>query len=389
MTVRHAGVAGAAAALVAGLAACGSRDTVATSLGGSSAYCQGTGPVVLADGATCTGALAQRTFTRALCACAGLTVGPDLVADGFDSRAGPWTAAAEGGAGGDVGVSGGLFLVGALQLSGSLTASGNVESGSTVSVGGDLDVAGNLVRSAATVTVGGSARVGGSVDVSSLTVGGTLTTAPGATVQGTVAASGRISDAVTVDPPCPCGGTGAVDVAGYVAQHRVTNDNAVIGLTPDGLTTVTAARSLDLPCGRFYVDLVQGDAPLTIRATGRAALFVGSGINFSGPLTIDVAEGAELDLFVRGALNLSGALQLGNAERPRALRVWTDASGAMQVPADTPWAANLYAPALDLVLGGSLTVQGAVVAAHVVNGGPTLALHYDRSIAEAGATCGQ
>jgi hypothetical protein len=380
---------GLLAALAAALGGCVARDTVARSENGgrdgAPAFCAGAGPPVLVGG-TCTGTLSERYFSRAACACGGLNLASDLVTDRFDSRVGPWVA---GGAGGDVGVVGGLSADGLLRVGGSLIVSGGgLAGGPTVSVGGDLAVGGAVGRPGTAVRVGGSARIAGDVAVASLAVAGTLTAPAGATLSpGVTADGGVMAGAVEVAAPCRCAASdAALDVAAVVAQHRATNDDAAIGLAPDALSAVDGARTLALPCGRFYLERIQGSGTVTLRAQGRAALFVGAGISLAGALAVELDPGAELDLFVAGSVNLPATLRLGDTARPSALRVWLAAPGAIGVPAGALWSANLYAPAADLAVGGPLDLYGAVMVGHVVVSAP-LSIHYDRAIASAADRC--
>lgn len=377
---------GLLAALTAALGGCIARDTVARSENGgsgASAFCAGAGPPVLVGG-TCTGTLSQRYFSRAACACGGLNLASDLVTDRFDSRVGPWAA---GGAGGDVGVVGGLSTNGLLRVGGSLVvAGGDLQGAATVAVGGDLAVGGALGRPGTAVRVGGSARIAGDVSVASLDVAGTLTAPAGATLSpGVTADGGVVAGSVEVAAPCRCAASEALDVAAVVAQHQATNDDAAIGLAPDVLSAVEGVRTVALPCGRFYLERIQGAGTVTLRAQGRAALFVAAGISLAGALAVELDPGAELDLFVAGSVNLPATLRLGDPARPSALRVWLAAPGAIGVPADALWSANLYAPAADLVVGGPLDLFGAVMVGHVV--GAPLSIHYDGAIASAAARC--
>lgn len=376
------------AASLAALSGCAARDTVATLAASQSdraAYCQGSGPPILANN-TCTGNLTQRTFARAACVCGDLTPGGDLVTDGFDSRQGPW---APGGPGGDLAANGLLHFGGLLQVNGNLTVGGGMDAGATLSATGDLDVGGALGRPNSAVTVGGSARINGSVNVASLTVAGSLTTPPGAVLSGTISASTQAPGPVSVLPPCPCGAGERIDVAGFIAQHQAANHDAAIGLAPGDLSSVAADQTLELPCGRFYLERIgaQGTASVTLRATGRTALFVGGGISVSGPLAIELAApGAELDLFVAGPVNLTGVYRIGDPARPGALRVWLASSGAFAVPAGSTLSANLYAPDADLNLSGAQDLYGAVVVNHIANGA-RLAIHRDRSVDAAASAC--
>lgn len=347
--------------------------------GTTSAFCQGSGAPVLLDG-TCTGDLSRRAFARAACSCALSTL-DELVTDGFDSRVGPWVA---GGAGGDVGALWGLSSNALLRIGGNLAvARGDLQAGPTLHVAGELALAGGLTGAVTDATVGGSAWIGGDVRVASLAVTGVLTTAPGAVLSGAISAGSTVSAPVTVPDPCPCSTTEAVDVDAIVAQHRAVNDNAAIGLSAGRLAAVGAADTLALPCGRYFVDRIQGGG-LTLRATGRVALFVGGDLTLWGALTVALDPGAELDLFVAGAVNLPASVTLGDPSRPSALRLWFSRGGTINVPFDASWAANLYAPSADFAVTTPVDLFGSIMVSRVNNSAP-LRIHHDRAIT--GAVC--
>lgn len=378
MIDRTLAVAALAAILVC--AACASRDVVAVdAVADLNAYCRGTGPPVLVDG-TCTGRLAEVAFDHAACACGDLSIA-DLTTDGFDSRTAPW---APGGTGGDVGGNAGFDFGGGANVGGALTIAGGVEAGTRLDVLGDLDVGGTLGRPSSAIGVGGAARIGGDVDVASLHVAGTLTMPASAARHGDISPV-PIAGAVLVPAPCRCD---AVAVSAIVDEHRAANDDAAIGLAPDALADVHGDATLDLPCGRFYLTRIQasGGGRITLRATGRTALFVVEDVTVDGVLDVEVAEGAELDLFLAGNVNLSGNALLGDPARPRALRIYAGAGGSINLSAGSRLAGNLYAPAADLASSAPLEVFGSLLVNHLALGAG-ITVHRDRAIASAGADC--
>jgi hypothetical protein len=374
------GRARALVALALALVACANRDVVAIdAVADRNAYCQGTGPNVLVDG-TCIGRLAEAAFGHAACACGSLSI-TALTSDGFDSRTAPW---APGGAGADVGGNGGLDFSGAVAVGGSLTIAGDVQAGTRLDVLGDLDVGSSLGRPSSAIVVGGAARIGGDVDVGALHAAGTLTMPASAARLGDITPV-PTTGAVTVPAPCRCD---AVDVPAIVDAHRTANHDAAIGLAPDALANLHGDVALDLPCGRFYLTRIQADggARITLRASGRTALFVAGGVTVDGILDVQVAEGAELDVFVTGSVNLPATALLGDPARPRALRIYADAGGAIELSAGSRLAGNLYAPAADLASSAPLEVFGSLLVGHLaVDGG--LTVHRDRAISSAGAAC--
>jgi hypothetical protein len=338
-------------------------------------------------GGSCTGDFAEELFRHAVCGCASLQFSSELVTDGFDSRVAPYGS---GGSGGDVASNVGLHGNRSMRINGNVVVSGGegIEAGdSRLDVAGDLDCGGALGRPNSTVAVTGSARIAGNVNVASMTVGGTLTSSPGASVpaEPTVIAQSRQTATVSVPAPCTCSG---IDVPALIATHAAANHDDDIGLSPRALTSVSGDQTLELPCGRFYLDEISGNGAgtVTVRATGRAALFIGGNVTLGQSLIIDVRPGAELDLFVRGSFQVSGAIHLGDPAQPRALRMYLAAGGSLSLAGGSLLAGNLWAPKADLASSGPLEVFGALVV-NRINSAAQVVLHYDRAVAFAADGC--
>lgn len=372
----------AALALAAG---CTARDTIAVPAPVGDdlpTYCAGRGASRLVDG-TCAGELAETLFHHAVCGCAALSFGVDLTTDGFDSRTAPY---AGGGAGGDVASNVGLDASLAMDVGGDVTVAGEgVEAGTRLKVAGDLTCGGPLGRPGSVIEVEGAAAVAGDVTVASLAVGGALVTAPGAVLSGDITAPVQEEAAVEVPPPCRCD---ALDVAAVVADHALTNHDDEIGLDPRGFAAVDREVTLELPCGRFYLDEIAGGAgaSLTLRATGRTSLFIGGNVTLPAGLRVELDPGAELDLFVAGYIQTVAPVVLGDPARPRALRIAVASDGSISLPEGSTLAANLFAPASDLAAPGSLEVFGSLVVRRV-NAGGSLAIHRDRAVSHAAEDC--
>jgi len=374
------------AAMALAVAACTARDTIATS-GDSgddlAAFCAADGPPVLVDG-TCTGELAEKLFRHAVCGCGSLAFSGDLLTDGFDSGMAPYTPL---GVGGHVGSNVGIDGSQSMTIRGDLTAgSDGVEAGTMMEVSGDLASGGPLGRSGSTIRVGGSARVAGDVTVASLTVGGTLVTRPGATVRDEIIAAVMESADVTVPPPCRC--EEAIDVAALIEQHAVVNHDAEGGVAPDALHDVDGDATLELDCGRYYLDDIGGntDGTVVIRSNGRTALFVAGNITLRQNLVVELAADAELDLFIGGYIQVSGVTTLGDRERPSALRIYVAVGGTISLSAGSSLSGNLHAPLADLASPVPLEVFGSLVV-NRVNGAAAVTVHHDRAIGFAGQTC--
>jgi hypothetical protein len=371
--------------------ACSARDTIATVGGrppddvGRDEYCAGSGPPVLLGG-SCTGEIAEEVFRHAVCGCASLAFNADLVTDGYDSRVAPYSP---GGLGGDVASNVGLDGSRGMTIGGDVVVSGSegVEAGDRLDIGGDLDCGGPLGRSSSPITVDGSARIAGALDVGSLDVAGSLTTPPEVTVPPEVTAQTRQTAAVSVPDPCACDDR-VLDVAAVVAAHKDANHDDDIGITPASWAAISGDATFEVPCGRFYLDEIRGtgNGTVTLRAVGRTAIFVGGNVSLDQSLVIEVAADAELDLFIDGTIQVSGAIKLGDPAKPRALRVYVDAGGSLSLAGGSVIGGNLYAPRADLAVAGPLEVFGALTV-NRINSAAQVVLHYDRAVAFASDGC--
>jgi hypothetical protein len=337
--------------------------------------------------------VAAALFARALCLCAEGGGRAALRTDSFDSRRGPY---APGGVEGGVGINGKLEPAGPLELAigGPLVVGGaeGIQSaaGFTASVAGALRVAGPIRAPAAGLTAREDAEVAGDVLLRDLRVGGTLTVPESARVevsgQRDIPSLRRApAGGIQVDPPCPCGPP--TWVSDLIEAHRQRNDNAAIGLDADRLALVREPTVLELPCGRFFLSRIEGDAPLELRALGRVALFVAGQITLGRDFRITLASpAAELDLFLRGNLNLSGDVSLGAPEAPSRLRLYVGSVGALSYSGRGQIAAGLYAPRTDLAQSGALLVHGSLLLQRLTQV-DALTLHHDLAARDLAAAC--
>jgi cytoskeletal protein CcmA (bactofilin family) len=385
------------------LTACTTTDVVATVSDGGS----GPGPDALLDalGPACTGdapprivdpggaplcpaELAAGVFRHALCACQEITTNDAFAADSFDSRQGPYSAAAAG-TRGDVATNGKLQSTGIFDVRGALTATGDpgIRVSPALTVTGALGTRGILDGAATTVTIGGDADVGGNITLADLTVTGTLRVPAGASiaVSGTQSTGALVREPVDVPLPCACDAPDLIDVAGLVAVHAGDNDNAAIGLDPAALSNFAADTTLTLPCGRFYLERVQSnEGSLTLAVTGHAAVFLREAITLGRSLTIDLASGGELDLFIADHINVAGDVRIGLPDAPSRVRVYVGGAGSINMSAASVLAADLYAPLTDLSFSAGTEIFGAAFVGRLLTAGP-VRIHYDTSVLDPAA----
>lgn len=381
--------------------ACTTADTVAVVTGDpgadaasavdAPAYCADDGPPLLLGGDSapaCAGELAAQVFRHALCACQEIGANHTFSADSFDSREGPY---AIGGDRGHVATNGKLQANEAFDVRGDLTVTGDpgVTLGPGLTVSGDLRARGVLDGAAGAVAVAGDADVGGDVQVSDLTVAGTLRVPPEAalTVTGTQELGALVREPVDIPLPCACGPDELIDVAALVGAHAGDNDNDAIGLDPSALADFAADTTIELPCGRFFLDRIQSnEGSLTIDVTGRAALFIDQGVTLGRSLTVTLQPGGELDLFIADHINVAGDVRVGDPDAPARVRVYVGGAGAINMSASSVLSANVYAPLTDLSFSAGAEIFGAAFLGRLLTSGP-VRIHHDVSVRDAAASC--
>jgi hypothetical protein len=392
------------ALLLLAFAGCANQDVVARGGGDDDGgpdvplYCQGDGPPVLVgDGITvgegdgssddvCSGEVAVRTFRHALCTCEDYVTSVGLTTDSFDSAVAPY---APGQTAGPVGIDGIMQTNDVLSIGGDLIVSGagGASFGADIDIAGTASIGGNLGRVPADVTIDGDANVNGNIDLTSLTVGGTLTYPATATATGTVNATSTVRAPVTVEPPCACEPGDLVDIQDFIASHRTDNEDALIGLTPDRLTGYSGAVDLDLPCGRYYLGPIGGDGALTIRAMGRVAILVDGDVRMTQPLNLVLGtDDAEIDLMIGGILSSVSSVTAGDPEHPARTRIYVGGVGTVELSGELQFAANLYAPSADFSVSGNATLFGSLFVKRLAQSAPMI-IHYDVDVLRADAGC--
>lgn len=345
-------------------------------------------PIVVGDaggsGGRCSGDVAASVFRYGLCTCQGLSSGASITVDSFDStRPGVMTLGTGGSVGcdADINVSNQLSVGGTLQVSGAVTVS------SPLAVGVDAQV-GATLSGDQNITIGRNAQVGGDVKCNgTLTIPGTLTYPAGKTLTAkTAVIASTVRAPVTVAPPCDCGPGNTYDIATYVEQRRSSNDNQAIALDPALLTNFTGDQTLNLPCGRFFLNRIGGSGKVNLNISGRTALFVGGDVNLTDAFSVTLAAGGELDLFINGGLTSSAPLNFGSKDAPARVRLYMGGSRNINLSAGSVLYGNVYAPDSSLVTSGSLDVYGAVFV-RSFNPSAAVKIHHDIAILNASQSC--
>lgn len=353
---------------------------------GRAAYCMGKGPpIIVGDsnggGGTCGDKIAAVAFRYGLCACQGLVTGAPITTDAFDSRMMGMIAP---GNGGSIGLNGSVNAQ-KIAVGGSLWVMGTATVNS-LSTGVDLFTADRVATDR--LDVGRDAQINGDVFANfDLRVKGTLTLPPGRTATAPMTSIGKtVRAAVNLTPPCDCDPKSLFDISGYVAGRRADNDNAAVSLDPARLANYMGAQTLDLPCGRFFLDRIGGNGAITLKINARTALFIGGDVNLSGGLRVDLGPDGELDLFIDGELVSAQPLDLGNKATPARVRVYVGGVHNINLSANSVLAGNLYAPQSALVTSGPLEVWGALFV-RSFNASADVKIHHDIAIVRGGDDC--
>ncbi|WP_163863977.1 DUF7305 domain-containing protein [Myxococcus eversor] len=354
------------------------------------AFCASTGPLLLVgDSVTgekvCSGHLAERAFRFALCSCDRLAFSAALTTDAFRSSLGKYVP---GGQGGAVATNGGVAANDTLKVGGGFSAGGadGISLGRGLSVGGGLYSGGPLTGNVS-AQVTGDAWVRGDVGLASLTVEGKLAVPAGNLMSGTVTASEVLREPVESVAPCACDDASRVDIRGLIANHAEHNHNAAIGLDAASLEGFTGERTLELPCGRFFLTGIEGQGRLNLVVRERTALFVRDAVVIGERLSVEVVPPGELDLFIGGDVTVAGQLLLGSVDAPARVRVYSAGTGTLGISAGSVIAGNFYAPGATMTLSGNAEVYGSLFVRHIEASG-ALGLHYDADVLTLGSACG-
>lgn len=365
-------------------------------LGPAPDKCEGGGPpIVIRDAPAAEGACADRTaaisFTWGLCSCNDIGL-PRLSSqteiDAFDSAAGPY---APGGSGGGMAANG-RITTSELDVSGDVRVAGvgGLDSADTT-IGQEVHAADDL-RTAETARVGEDAFVGGELN-GTIEIAGDLHVPECGAVPGSVSSASCVAGPVTVPEPCACSAADLIPIAEIVAHHAMpaNNDNALIGLSPDVFTTSGGPRRLDLPCGYYHLEEVDG--AVTIAAHGRTALFVSGDVRAGSAMAFVVDPGATLDVYVAGTLSASASLRVGSPAYPRNVRFYVggvdtsfDPPRSVDLTSDVDLAGLFYAPYGVVSSTSSLEMYGALFAGDFHNTASTT-IHYDAAAATLGGDC--
>jgi hypothetical protein len=216
-------------------------------------------------------------------------------------------------------------------------------------------------------------------------------------LSGNVQVAGSMVEAdYAIEPPCACSTAYLAELMSAIAAAESSNDNALAQLDRESMSNLTAARSFDLSCGRYYFRSVSSLSSIDWHISGHVAVFVASDFALRGQLRVTLEEGAELDVLVGGNLLLSSSARFGDPERPAASRIYVRGAVELATAEDaTPVSAasgaefvgNLYAPSATLQFAPHTEVYGSlfVMQLRILQ---SLLVHYDPTVTNGhGASC--
>jgi hypothetical protein len=306
---------------------------------------------------------APALLPQAVCVCGDL------------SHAGALSTEAPQGGSADVGVERGASFAAGTSVDGSLRV------GDALSFAGGAKVRDHVWASegisfAGSLDVGGDVATGGEVSgAGALEAGGWLRARRGVTVAGTVRSSGQGAYAEPSEPPCGCDAARLYDVKAAVDLARTKNDNARAGIAPDG-ALVADASELVLPSGRYWVRDLERVGALKLRAKGHVQLYVDGSLVHVGAARFAIDAGATLDLFVSGSVTSVGTLDLGDASRPDAFRLYVGGEGGtVSLVGAARFSGLVYAPHATVALAGGAEVDGALFAGDLTFAGAVKVRH--------------
>lgn len=336
----------------------------------------------------CTGQVAANTFLTALRTCNDTRLAGYLHTRAFDSGNGPYKEGVDDG-GGAVGINHSYFV-----------SAGYSDVGGSFAIAGDdsLSMAG-FVQARGDLKLAGSATVPGYTKVArDAWFGGTFTDLGPVTIEGDLhhekavnaiplsVGGTRTQEPVSFDRPCNCDPASMLDVPAIVAQGKASNDNASIGLDPARLSNVVGSEELTLSCGRYYLQKIGGVGSIVVNVTARAVLFVDGDLVATGNLQFKLSPGAQIDVFIRDNLLITGNASFGDKDHPAGTRLYVGGTGDVVLTGAGAFVGNVYAPRSKVTAVGFANVYGSVFANDFVVPGYARFV-YDRSITDAGEDC--
>jgi hypothetical protein len=274
--------------------------------------------------------------TYSLCACG------DIVASN--------TVTSQGGAvATDIGANDGWVSSAPIDVAGTITSDATMRADNTLAADGI--VVESVLIGSNDVRIRGDATVGGmSFPQARVTVGGTLTIPEDAPLAALVTAGDIELADVEIDPPCEC----AASVDDIATFHDFDDELE----DPHALIALTQPETLYFGCGDYHFSSIQSTNELELVIVGDTRIWIERDIDVSGPFSIEIEDGASLELFVGGRFVPTNTVELGNTSNPGALRMYV----RDHVQLASPWelAGSLFAPDANVIVSNTLELRGAI-----------------------------
>lgn len=354
------------------------------------AFCNGSGDILVAPASStssqgCDSQIVPQTFRDAICSCTDVITSGALSTDSFDSSLGPYVPAIPPAPGGSVGTDRILSCTPSIDIGGSLIVGGptsivgtireDLRAGGPLTLPSKLDVMGNAWL-ADSLSVLGEFRVGGDLRQA---------VDPARSSVGNIIVNGQdVREPVSFETPCACADGETLDVAMLASAAKARNHNDEAGFDSAALQNLLSDQTVDLPCGRLFVPSISLAAGnLTLKASGRTALFVEADLSVLGTLNLDVAADAELDIFVGANVWIAGLYDVG--DQAGRVRLYVGGS-IVSIAGGVELFGSLYAPHAQVSLVGAGVIYGSIFAGGL-SALSTVAVHYDRSVSSSGESC--
>ncbi|MFB6350986.1 MAG: hypothetical protein ABEN55_23420, partial [Bradymonadaceae bacterium] len=358
----------------------------------------------------CTGSLAKTTFRWGICSCEGLSMQNNLYIDAFDSQLGPHQP---GGYGGSFGANGAIEIgkgkifgsvwtsysdsstkslythprgPGKIFIKQQLHSGGAVQFGTDGSVDESAWVDGDITAGGAGPPGGGPPGGGGMGGGEPIPIKKTLHIPSGKKIGDRIKPNNTKRESVDVPTVCErCQEDQQIPVEQLVkARSGGNNDNAVIGLDKDALSSPGEKTVLQLPCGAYYLSEINVSNELVITTTGRTALFVDGDITSDQRLKIVPSPRGEFDIFVNGKVTLQNEIQIGATGYPASTRFYVN--GEWTFKNDGTVGAYIYAVPGGISLMNNLVMYGGMYTERLGTMN-NVDVHYDRAVLDADKKC--
>jgi len=348
--------------------------------------CNGGGPPIVVhdgDAGTCTGQLAQTSFTWGVCSCVDAKLTAEVLIDGWNSTQGPYKP---GIMGGGLGVNHAVTSSSKDDIWGPMWAAASsgvsVTMSSQSTVHHDMQSGANVTADLACLK---DAYVGGNI-VGPVAVTQTLYQ-PASGTRTNVTYGKLVTQPVTVAPPCDC--TTKIPVAAYVAAAKTTNDDQSIGLDPGILAQTNPPARIDLPCGSYYLTGFSLNGSSAIVVHGKTAIFIDGNVDTSGFLEfgIDTTMASELDVFISGTLTSSSQFKFGSPNAPALARLYIGGTQPFTMSSGIVVAGEIWVGNAPVDWTAQTDMFGAIFAGDFTSTAK-LNLHHDQGVDNVGSPCG-